>query len=77
MADAIPDNPAALLREQQLVAAFKAKGYPIEGPTLRTWRVRGGGPPFQRFGRWVVYPWGLADTWAKERLGGLLSSTST
>jgi hypothetical protein len=35
--------------------------------TLRTWRSRGGGPPFCRFGRLVRYSVQETERWAESR----------
>jgi hypothetical protein len=43
----------------------KLIGVPV--PTLRTWRVRGGGPPFYRFRRSIKYEDDETLAWARER----------
>ena len=76
MATFIPDNPDALLTRSQTAAALNASGFPIAAPTLATKATRGGGPPFHRFGKRALYPWGSTLDWARSRLGPVLRSTS-
>ena len=38
--------------------------------------TRGGGPPYQIFGRWPLYRWGDALAWAEARLSQPRRSTS-
>jgi len=76
MATAIPDNPAALLRRRQTAEALTAAGYPVAEKTLATKAVRGGGPPYQLFGRTVLYRWSNALAWAEGRLSAPRCSTS-
>lgn len=42
-------------------------GYPVSKPTLAKLAVTGGGPPFQSFGRRVVYEPAELRAWAKGR----------
>ncbi|HKI68023.1 MAG TPA: helix-turn-helix domain-containing protein [Verrucomicrobiae bacterium] len=35
--------------------------------TMRTWRLRGDGPPFGKFGRSVRYRWSTLTGWANSR----------
>ena len=44
-----------------------ALGFPIKAKTLSTKATRGGGPPYQLFGPWVLYRWGDALKWAQAR----------
>jgi hypothetical protein len=44
--------------------------------TLNRWRVVGGGPPFQRLGRRIVYPRRPYEDWLWERLTKPVRSTS-
>ncbi len=69
-------TPDTLLRRQQLAEALTAAGFPITGPTLATRATRGGGPPFQMFGRIPLYRWGTALAWAQGRLSAPRHSTS-
>ena len=72
----IPENDDALLTRTATASALTALGFPIAGPTLATKAVRGGGPPFQRFGRRPLYRWGDSVACAKGRLGARVNSTS-
>lgn len=53
-------------------SAYLAEGYglTIAPATLRTWRCRcpEHGPPFERFGRAIVYRRLAVDAWAQARL---------
>jgi hypothetical protein len=44
--------------------------------TLAKLACIGGGPPFQKAGRWPLYPTTELDRWANARLGRLVRSTS-
>jgi hypothetical protein len=72
----IPNNDDALLTRDALANALTALGFPIAGPTLASKATRGGGPPFQRFGRRPLYRWGDAVAWARARLEAPVKSTS-
>jgi len=76
MATFIPDSPDALLTRSQTAEALSASGFPIAAPTLATKATRGGGPPFHRFGKRALYPWGSTLDWARSRLSPALRSTS-
>jgi hypothetical protein len=58
----------ALLTRPQTSAALKVLGYPIQTTTLETMAVRGGGPPYRKWGRAVRIVWGDALDWAQARL---------
>lgn len=73
---AIPDSPDALLSEKSTSAALKEAGYQVEQSSLATYRCRGGGPPFRKFGQRVIYRWGDSLDWAKARTSGPVSSSS-
>jgi hypothetical protein len=49
---------------------------PIAIGTLNKWRVVGGGPPFMRFGRRIVYPRQAYEEWLRSRLTNQVRSTS-
>jgi hypothetical protein len=68
--------PETLLRRSAFAAALTEVGFPIATATLATKAVRGGGPPFQYFGRIPLYPWGAGLDWARGRLSKLVSNTS-
>jgi hypothetical protein len=76
MASAIPDNFDALLGRRATAEALTAAGYPVSGDTLSTKATRGGGPPYYKFGRTVLYRWGDTLAWAKSRLSAPRGSTS-
>ena len=69
MATEIKDLPApALLRRVECAKALTGAGFPVSPKTLATMATRGGGPPFHKFGRTVLYRWGEALAWAENRL---------
>ncbi len=72
----VPDNPDARLRRDAVAAALTAVGLPVKSKTLATMATRGGGPPYQLFGRWPLYRWGDALAWAEARLSAPRRSTS-
>ncbi len=74
--DDIPDNPDARLTRPMLGAALRASGYPVADKSLATMATRGGGPPYQLFGRRPLYRWGDALAWAEARLSAPRRSTS-
>ena len=45
-----------------------ACGFPTAPDTLATKAVRGGGPPYQLYGKVAVYRWGPAVEWARESM---------
>jgi len=72
----IPDNPDARLTRNATAAALTAAGFPVKPATLATKAVRGGGPPFQKFGSRPLYKWADALQWAKSRLSAPMCTTS-
>jgi hypothetical protein len=72
----IPDDPDALLTRDQLAAALKAVGYPVQPKTLATKASRGGGPEYMRFGPRVLYRWRTGLAWAESRLSAPRRNTS-
>ena len=76
------DFPAAvvdrttLMTREQIAATLTEAGFPVRPATLATKAVRGGGPPFRRFGNKPLYEVGLAFDWALARLGPNRVSTS-
>jgi hypothetical protein len=69
-------NPDAKLRRTETAAALTEAGYPTAASTLATMAVRGGGPPYQLFGRVPLYTWSDALAWAEGRLKQPQRSTS-
>lgn len=76
MANAVPDNPDALLTREELAEALTGAGYPTSPATLATKASRGGGPPYRRYGPRAIYRWGDSLSWAQSRLSPLIRSTS-
>jgi hypothetical protein len=76
MTTAIPESPTARLRRKATAEALTEAGFPVSEKTLATKAVRGGGPPYQTFGRTVLYRWADALAWAEGRLSPPRRSTS-
>ena len=72
----LPTDPNALLRRRAAAEALTAAGYPVAENTLSTRATRGGGPPFQKFGRIPLYRWGDVLAWAEARLSRPRCNTS-
>jgi len=72
----ILEDPNIRLSRKAMAAALTAAGFPIKASTLACKATRGGGPPFQRFGPYPLYPWGPALAWAEAQLSPLVTSTS-
>jgi hypothetical protein len=72
----VPEDPETRLTRQQLAEALTTAGFPISPATLATKACRGGGPPFQRWGRYPSYTWGPSLEWARQRLSRIVNSTS-
>jgi len=65
------ENPVdhdALLRRKRAAEALTARGFPCSEKTLATKATRGGGPPYQLFGRTPLYRWGDVLAWAEGKL---------
>jgi hypothetical protein len=71
-----PIDPDSRLRRKLLAAALTMEGFPISEATLATKATRGGGPPYQLFGRVPLYRWADALEWAEGRLSTPRRSTS-
>jgi len=69
-------SPSSLLRRLDCAEALRRTGFPISPKTLATMATRGGGPPFHKFGRAVLYRWEDALAWAEARLSPPISSSS-
>lgn len=72
----IPDDLEAQLNRHDTAAALTAAGYQTAPTTLATLACRGAGPPFRKYGRWLLYTWGDALAWARSRTTPLVRSTS-
>jgi hypothetical protein len=71
----VPEDENALMRRSATADGLTAAGFPIKTATLATLAVRGGGPPFRKFGRIPLYRWGDSLAWAHSRLSTLRVST--
>jgi hypothetical protein len=71
-----PLLPESLLRRRECAAALTAMGFPISPATLASLATRGGGPPFRRFSRYVIYRWDEVLEWAQGRTTKAVGSTS-
>jgi hypothetical protein len=76
MPSIIPDDPDTLLTRSQLVDALNHLGFKTTVATLATQASRGGGPPFELWGRKPLYRWCSSLAWAKSRLRAPCHSTS-
>jgi hypothetical protein len=72
----IPNEQSARLTRKATAHALTAAGYPISESTLATRATRGGGPPYQKFGRKPLYRWADALDWAENRLSKPVHSSS-
>jgi hypothetical protein len=75
-ASAISLNPDALLDRKRTANALTEAGYPTSSATLATKASRGGGPPYQLYGRIPLYRWGNSLAWAQSRLSDPVRNTS-
>jgi hypothetical protein len=65
-----------LLTCAELSAAYtELLNLPLAVTTLHTRRCRGGGPPFEKYGKFVRYRWSSARDWRLAQ-GRAFSSTS-
>jgi hypothetical protein len=69
-------QPDALLTRRQAAKALKDRGIPVAEGTLSTKASRGGGPPYQLFGKIALYRWGALVHWALAEMGEPASSAS-
>jgi hypothetical protein len=69
-------DPTARLTRRALAKALTEAGYPIAYGTLQTKASRGGGPPYEIFGRVALHTWGPSLAWAKARTSGPVSNAS-
>ena len=68
--------PNSLLTRGRTAEALTEAGFPVRAKTLATKATRGGGPPYRKFGRRVLYRWGDALAWAEGRLTAAYRSSS-
>jgi hypothetical protein len=69
-------NDNTRLRRGAFAEALTAAGYPVAATTLATMATRGGGPPYQKFGRYPIYTFGEGLRWAQSRLSPVVTTTS-
>jgi hypothetical protein len=55
---------------------YRRHGIRVAVTTLAKWAVSGDGPPFQKDGKWPVYPLSSLDDWAERRLSPVGGSKS-
>ena len=72
--DSIPAD--TFLTRPKLAQALNTCGIPCSPKTLASDASRGGGPPYHRFGRIVLYRWGDAVDWAIAKMGQPAATTS-
>ena len=72
----IPTDPKARLRRREAAEALTEAGFTTAPATLATMASRGGGPPFELWGRIPLYTWGPTLRWAEGRLSPPRRSTS-
>ncbi len=72
----IPRDPDALLSRRETADALTEAGFRTAPSTLATTASRGGGPPFQLYGRIPLYRWGDSLAWARSRLTKPIRTTS-
>lgn len=65
-----------LRRSEASEYLFEVWGVSYTPRTLAKMATIGGGPAFQKFGRYPLYPTNELDSWAESRLGELKRSTS-
>jgi hypothetical protein len=72
--DSIPAE--TFLTRLKVAQAQNACGVPCSPKTLASDASRGGGPPYHRFGRIVLYRWGDVVHWAVAKLGAPAATSS-
>lgn len=56
------------LSRAEVAEMLTKHGYRVAEATLATKAARGGGPPYQMFGRYALYRWEDALEWARNRV---------
>ncbi|MCJ2061889.1 hypothetical protein MKK63_04135 [Methylobacterium sp. J-088] len=65
------------MNEEQARDYIKSRvGHPMSRSHLRKLRCVGGGPEFEKWGRFVTYPREALDAWIEGRFSGRRRSTS-
>jgi len=72
----LPPDPDSLLSRVATAKALTDGGYPIKAKTLATMATRGGGPPYRKWSKVVLYRWSDALQWARARLSDPVPHTS-
>ena len=72
----ITRSPDELLRRRETAKALTEAGFPTAKSTLATLATKGGGPPYQLFGRRPLYRWGNALEWAAKKLSKPVKNSS-
>jgi hypothetical protein len=62
-----PDPPSATRHRKYLNAADAAEFIGLAKQTLNSWRVSGGGPPYHKLGRRVLYDAEELEGWVQGR----------
>lgn len=65
-----------LLTQEEAAGVLTRHGFTTTAATLATKRVRGGGPQFRRYGRYVRYAEADLMTWAEAQISPPYSSTA-
>jgi hypothetical protein len=68
-------NENAMLKRKLAAAALTEAGFETSPATLATKATRGGGPPYEKWGRTPLYRWGPTLAWARARLRAPVRST--
>lgn len=66
----------ALLDRKAAAAYIVSLGVPCSPATLATKATRGGGPPYQLFGKKPLYRKSGLDEWVNSKLSKLITSSS-
>jgi hypothetical protein len=69
-------DPDKRYTRRQIAALLTDQGFPTTVSALQTKASRGGGPPYERYGKWTLYRGGKALAWAKARCVAVGGSTS-
>lgn len=69
-------DPNARVMRKAASQILREAGYPVATATLATWASRGGGPPYQLFGRVPLYRIGDLFQWAEARLSAPITSSA-
>jgi hypothetical protein len=72
----IPTNPNAKLRRKAAAEALSSAGFQTAEATLASMASRGGGPPYELYGRFPIYTWSTLLAWAESRLSAPRRSTA-